>query len=431
VPERGGFPPIDALPARRAGLPLLQPGTRRLVKRAFASAARVLKGAASPLARLRAQLHLELARCEAADDALVKVRAARALGDGGAGKARPVWGASRGLQGSAERPRPQAAKEVQQALALDYCAPEEEQAQAGHERPLDRCGRGGPAARRPPGSSRACAWPCLTQPECCCSSGQALSGKLMCPRPLYRHLLALERALKARAGQDEGGGLEDGALALLERARGSDAPALRADYLSKCGCGNREKAGPCLGLCVPGLLPESDTAEGPADPLPGALRSLSPGRSASSPPCRCCSRRATRSPPPPAHRRSARRARAPASGLASSRWGRQEPPAGQGVGTGLFESAAPFRRLFAMPPTAPPLPTPGPKAAWDVRLDAVVLDAAPFTLAAPWSAAVDREMAALQAEVALIEAEAAWAALRWAAARRAAAAAGPGHGVLS
>jgi hypothetical protein len=31
----------------------------------------------------------------------------------------------------------------------------------------------------------------------------------------------------------ESGGLEDAALAALERARGSDSPALRAEYLSK------------------------------------------------------------------------------------------------------------------------------------------------------------------------------------------------------
>jgi hypothetical protein len=47
-------------------------------------------------------------------------------------------------------------------------------------------------------------------------------------------LLALERGLRARGAQDPGGGsLEDGALALVERARGSDSPAMRADYLSK------------------------------------------------------------------------------------------------------------------------------------------------------------------------------------------------------
>jgi hypothetical protein len=57
-----------------AGLPLLQPNTRRRVKRCFASAARALEAVASPLGRLRAQLHLELGKCEADDDALVKVR---------------------------------------------------------------------------------------------------------------------------------------------------------------------------------------------------------------------------------------------------------------------------------------------------------------------------------------------------------------------
>ena len=38
-------------------------------------------------------------------------------------------------------PQVQAAREVRQAQALDYVATPEEQAQAGCERPLDRCGR--------------------------------------------------------------------------------------------------------------------------------------------------------------------------------------------------------------------------------------------------------------------------------------------------
>lgn len=56
-----------------AGLPLLQPGTRRYVKRAFAAAAKALQAVSSPLAQLRAQLHLECGKCEAADDSLLKV----------------------------------------------------------------------------------------------------------------------------------------------------------------------------------------------------------------------------------------------------------------------------------------------------------------------------------------------------------------------
>lgn len=51
------------------------------------------------------------------------------------------------------------------------------------------------------------------------------------------------------------------------------------------------------------------------------------------------------------------------------------------------------------------------RVAWAARLDAVVRDAAPFVLAAPWSPAVDREMVALQAEVAATEVEACLAGL--------------------
>lgn len=50
-----------------------QPALRKHVKRAFTTAARALEVAGSPLHRLRAQLHYEVARCEAAEDALVKV----------------------------------------------------------------------------------------------------------------------------------------------------------------------------------------------------------------------------------------------------------------------------------------------------------------------------------------------------------------------
>lgn len=57
-----------------AGLPLLQRGCRTHVRRCFAAAARALAAAGSPLHRLRAQLHLELARCEVAGDNLVQVR---------------------------------------------------------------------------------------------------------------------------------------------------------------------------------------------------------------------------------------------------------------------------------------------------------------------------------------------------------------------
>jgi hypothetical protein len=56
-----------------AGLPLLQSEHRKHCKRAFAAAAKALEVVASPLTKLRAQLHLECAKCEADDDALIKV----------------------------------------------------------------------------------------------------------------------------------------------------------------------------------------------------------------------------------------------------------------------------------------------------------------------------------------------------------------------
>ena len=56
-----------------AGLPLLQAETRRHCKRAFAAAAKALEVVASPLTKLRTQLHLECAKCDADDDALIKV----------------------------------------------------------------------------------------------------------------------------------------------------------------------------------------------------------------------------------------------------------------------------------------------------------------------------------------------------------------------
>jgi hypothetical protein len=70
------WPAHDALPApcrSPAALPLLQPQLRRLAKGPLQAAAKALEALGSPLGRLRAQLHLEAARCEAAEDALVKV----------------------------------------------------------------------------------------------------------------------------------------------------------------------------------------------------------------------------------------------------------------------------------------------------------------------------------------------------------------------
>ncbi|GLC40394.1 Cilia- and flagella-associated protein 46, partial [Pleodorina starrii] len=97
--------------AWNAGLLLLQPPLRRHVKRAFNAAARALAVAASPLTRLRAALHLEAAKCDAAEEALIK-----------------------------------AGQEVGKALALDYLpSPSEAAAVPWLPRPLDRWA--GPLAR--------------------------------------------------------------------------------------------------------------------------------------------------------------------------------------------------------------------------------------------------------------------------------------------
>ncbi|KAK9813259.1 hypothetical protein WJX72_011566 [[Myrmecia] bisecta] len=85
------------------GLPLLQSSTKKLVKRPFAAAAQALAAIASPLHRLRAQLHLEVAKGDMAEDMLAK-----------------------------------ASNEVKKALALDYGAAAEEQKRYALERPLDR-----------------------------------------------------------------------------------------------------------------------------------------------------------------------------------------------------------------------------------------------------------------------------------------------------
>lgn len=58
---------------RTAALPLLQPELRSKAKGPLQAAAKALEAVSSPLQRLRAQLHLELARCEVADDGHVKV----------------------------------------------------------------------------------------------------------------------------------------------------------------------------------------------------------------------------------------------------------------------------------------------------------------------------------------------------------------------
>lgn len=134
-----------------AGLPLLQPELRHHVKRSFTAAARALDAIASPLHRLRAQLHVETARCEVADESLVK-----------------------------------AEQEARRALALDYVAPPDEVARFKLERPLDR------------------------------------------------QLVPLWRGLQLKMGLgEEASGPEEAAMALLERAKDSRNPAIRADYLHR------------------------------------------------------------------------------------------------------------------------------------------------------------------------------------------------------
>ncbi|MEW5301509.1 MAG: hypothetical protein WDW36_004367 [Sanguina aurantia] len=86
-----------------ASLLLLQPELRRHVKRAMNAAARALEVIDSPLHRLRAQLHLEAAKCDAMEDSLIK-----------------------------------ASQEVARAIGLDYPVSPREQAAHQLERPLDR-----------------------------------------------------------------------------------------------------------------------------------------------------------------------------------------------------------------------------------------------------------------------------------------------------
>jgi hypothetical protein len=57
-----------------AGLALLQPSHRSLVKPAFTAVAKALEAVGSPWAKLRAALHLEVAKAEADADSFMKVR---------------------------------------------------------------------------------------------------------------------------------------------------------------------------------------------------------------------------------------------------------------------------------------------------------------------------------------------------------------------
>lgn len=54
-------------------MPLLQQSTRKYARKSLYTAGRALETSKSPLHRLRAQIHFETARCEAADDALLRV----------------------------------------------------------------------------------------------------------------------------------------------------------------------------------------------------------------------------------------------------------------------------------------------------------------------------------------------------------------------
>ncbi|CAM9887814.1 unnamed protein product, partial [Ectocarpus sp. 8 AP-2014] len=54
------------------GVPLLGSRHRKHVHRCFSLAAQILQDLQSPLARLRAQLHLEVAKCEMDSDFLAK-----------------------------------------------------------------------------------------------------------------------------------------------------------------------------------------------------------------------------------------------------------------------------------------------------------------------------------------------------------------------
>jgi hypothetical protein len=49
-------------------LPVLQPNLRKHAKRTLQSCAKALEDIRSPLHELRAQIHLEVARCDIADD---------------------------------------------------------------------------------------------------------------------------------------------------------------------------------------------------------------------------------------------------------------------------------------------------------------------------------------------------------------------------
>ena len=61
-----------AVLAWNLGLPLLQPHLRKHAHRVFTLAAQVLGEISSPLVRLRAMLHFEVAKCELSSDFLAK-----------------------------------------------------------------------------------------------------------------------------------------------------------------------------------------------------------------------------------------------------------------------------------------------------------------------------------------------------------------------
>jgi hypothetical protein len=59
-----------------AGLPLLQPRHRSLVRPTFVAVAKALESVGSPWGQLRAALHLEVAKAEADADSFIKVSGA-------------------------------------------------------------------------------------------------------------------------------------------------------------------------------------------------------------------------------------------------------------------------------------------------------------------------------------------------------------------
>lgn len=83
------------------GLPLLQQEHRHLLKPCFAAVAKALVATSSPLGKLRAALHLEVAKAEADDESYTKaakeVTLALSLNYPPSAEAASVWGCERSL----------------------------------------------------------------------------------------------------------------------------------------------------------------------------------------------------------------------------------------------------------------------------------------------------------------------------------------------